>query len=215
MDVAVVIPSFNEEKTIGSVLAKMDPVWDVIVIDDGSQDNTAEVAKVAGAQVVRHDRNCGYDAALTTGLNFARKVGYRVAVTIDADGQIPVEIVKVVVNQIDAGADLVLGKRQSQARWAEQIFSGYARYRYGVADILCGLKAYRLSGFGFLPEFSMHCSIGTAVALAGLQKGLRWVEVDVPIRLRTDSSRFGSGLRANWKILKGAWEALLVDLRRS
>ena len=215
MDVVVVVPSFNEEKTIGSVMAKMDPAWDVIVIDDGSHDDTARVATAAGAQVVRHDRNRGYDAALATGLNCARKAGYRVAVTIDADGQIPVEIVKDAVEQINSGADLVLGKRQRQARWAERIFSSYARYRYGVADILCGLKAYRLNCFGFLSEFTMHCSIGTAVALAGLQKGLRWTEVDVPIRLRTDSSRFGSGLRANWKILKGAWEAVLVDLRKS
>jgi len=78
-----------------------------------------------------------------------------------------------------------------------------------------GLKAYRLACFSFLSGFSMNCFIGTAVALAGLREGLRWAEVDVPICRQNDSSRFGSGLRANLKILKGAWATILVDLRKS
>ncbi|MGD9850226.1 MAG: glycosyltransferase family 2 protein [Nitrospirales bacterium] len=215
MDVAVVIPSYNEENTLGMVIAKMEPEWDVIVVDDGSKDDTVGVAQGVGALVLRHDCNLGYDAALETGLNYARNAGYRMAVTIDADGQIPVEIIKDAVKRVDEGADLVLGRRRQQARWAERIYSGYARYRYGVRDILCGLKAYRLACFEGLPRFSMNCSIGTAVALVGLRMGLHWVEVDVPVRHRIDTSRFGSGFRANWKILKGGWREVLVDLRSS
>lgn len=208
------IPAFNEEKTLDLVIAKMDSAWDIIVVDDGSIDDTAGVAHSAGAQVVRHDRNQGYDAALASGLNFVRKAGYRIAVTIDADGQIPADVVKLAVERIDGGADMVLGRRAQAARWAERIFAAYGRYRYGVADILCGMKAYRLACFKSIAHFSMNGSIGTALALTGLRMGLHWVEVDVPIRDRRDGSRFGSGLRANWRILQGMWAAMLTDFRR-
>ena len=215
MDVVVVIPAFNEEGTLGSVIAAMDSSWDIVVIDDGSRDNTARIAQAGGALVVRHDGNRGYDWALKTGLDYARDAGYRIAITIDADGQISADLVKIALMRMEEGADLVLGRRSFQARWAERIFSAYARYRYGVSDILCGLKAYRLTCFEFLSEFSMNNSIGTAVALAGLRQGLHWAEIEVPIRLRKDSSRFGSGLWGNWKILKGMWNAILFDFGRS
>ena len=212
MNVAVIIPAFNEEKTLGAVLTTMDSAWGVIVVDDGSSDDTVRVAEAAGAQVVLHHGNRGYDAALQTGLDVARNENYHVAVTIDADGQIPTNVVKLALQRMDEGVDLVLGKRSRKARWAESLYSAYAWYRYGVTDILCGLKAYRLSSFQFLPDFSMNRSIGTAVALAGLRVGVRWGEVDVPIRVRNDSSRFGSGLNANWRILKGAYDSILADL---
>jgi len=87
-DVIVVIPAYNEELVIGSVVLKVCRIVDrVIVVDDGSQDNTADVARLAGAEVIRIDENMGKAHALLLGLKRARELGCRVAVTFDGDGQ--------------------------------------------------------------------------------------------------------------------------------
>src|SRR5262245_62909631 len=90
--VAVVLPAFNEAKAIGNVLANipasigpMDVT--VVVVDDGSTDHTAEIARRHGAQVIRHLTNLGAGAATVTGMQAAKVLDADVTVTIDADGQ--------------------------------------------------------------------------------------------------------------------------------
>ena len=85
-DITAILPAFNEEVSIGSVVLRARQYADrVIVVDDGSADHTAEVAALAGAEVLRHARNQGKGAALRTG--FASLNGDAVIVTIDTDGQ--------------------------------------------------------------------------------------------------------------------------------
>ena len=211
---AVIIPALNEESSLRGVIEALDAAWDVVVVDDGSTDATADVARTTGAHVLRHEHNRGYDCALTSGLEYARRQGYGCAVTIDADGQIPPQLVGHVLARLASGeVDLVLGRRQHKARWSESVYSNYTRCRYGVADILCGLKGYRLAAFHALPDLNMRDSIGTALALSGLRAGLRWEEVAVPTRARIGPSRFGAGLRSNLRILRAMMRAVAKDLR--
>lgn len=210
---AVVIPALNEETSLPGVIEALDESCDVVVVDDGSTDATAAVARAAGAHVLRHDRNRGYDCALTSGLEYARRQGYGCAVTIDADGQIPPQLVMRVLTRLASGEiDLVLGRRERKARWSESLYSAYTCRRYGVADILCGLKGYRLAAFHALPDLNMRDSIGTAVALAGLRAGLHWEEVAVPTRPRIGASRFGAGMRSNLRILRAMLHTVGADL---
>lgn len=111
--VIVVTPAYNEEKTIcWVVLQSLKTVNAVIVIDDGSTDSTAEIAKKCGAIVIRHKNNLGKGAALRTGFNEALKRKATIVVTLDADGQHdPREISKVIQPIIDNKADIVIGSR--------------------------------------------------------------------------------------------------------
>ena len=113
MKIIVVIPAYNEAKVIYSVVnAVKDQVDEVIVVDDGSSDNTAEVATNAGAKVARHFLNRGQGAALQTGINFALKSGADIIVTFDADGQhVAKEIEQVVKPLLLGEVDVVLGSR--------------------------------------------------------------------------------------------------------
>ncbi len=108
-----VIPAYNEELVIGSVVLRTKQYADrVIVIDDGSADRTAEVAKLAGADVIRLDYNTGKAYALLLGLRRARETGCSVAVMLDADGQHEPSEIQRVSGLVRIGkADLVIGSR--------------------------------------------------------------------------------------------------------
>ena len=108
-----VLPAYNEELVIGSVVLRTRQYVDrVIVVDDGSADRTAEVARLAGADVIRLDHNTGKAYALLLGLSHARKTGCRVAVMLDADGQHDPNEIQRVAGLVSIGkADLVIGSR--------------------------------------------------------------------------------------------------------
>ena len=111
---ALVIPAYRAAATVGDVVARARraaPEARCYVVDDGSNDATQEAARAAGAVVLTHERNLGKGAALATGIAQALEDGADIIVTLDADGQHPPEEIPKLVDQIDQGADLVLGAR--------------------------------------------------------------------------------------------------------
>ncbi|MDP9193465.1 MAG: glycosyltransferase family 2 protein [Acidobacteriota bacterium] len=111
--IAVIIPALNAERTLGQVVAdaraQLEPV---LVIDDGSRDATGDVARDAGATVIRHDVNRGKGGALKTGFRWAMEHGFDGVITLDADGQhLAAEIPKFVRERERSGADLIIGGR--------------------------------------------------------------------------------------------------------
>jgi len=113
MKVIAIIPAFNEERTIEAVISKLKQyVDDVIVIDDGSRDQTSQVALQNGAKVYCHVINRGLGGALGTGLKAALLNGADVIVTLDADEQHdPAEIPKLIKPIIEGEVDAVIGSR--------------------------------------------------------------------------------------------------------
>ena len=85
--VALVIPALNEEKTIYEVVKESLKFGLVVVVDDGSVDQTAKFAELGGAVVVSHEKNKGYDSALNSGFIKAESLGCEYIITLDADGQ--------------------------------------------------------------------------------------------------------------------------------
>lgn len=116
--IMVIIPAYNEEKSVGEVIGKM-PVFNhqdfeltVVVIDDGSVDNTAEVARKAGAIVLFHPENRGMGASVKTGLQYALEHQADIAVSIDADLQFdPAEIPQLIAPILKNEADFTAGDR--------------------------------------------------------------------------------------------------------
>lgn len=135
--IAAILPAFNEEVSIGSMVLRTKLYADrVIVIDDGSRDHTAEVAQLAGAEVIRHPSNMGKGAALKTG--FKALNGESIIVTIDADSQHdPSEIPKIVEPILKGEADLVNGSRYINGNKKDTPF--YRRIGQLVLDHACRL----------------------------------------------------------------------------
>lgn len=113
-DAWIIVPAFNEAQVIADVIADLRQVFDhVVCVDDGSKDDTADIAWRAGAHVVRHPVNLGQGAAIQTGVEYARRQpGAAVFVTFDADGQHRVKDVLVMIERLGKGdVDIVIGTR--------------------------------------------------------------------------------------------------------
>ena len=208
INVAVVIPAMNEAEDIVDVVAGVALFCMPIVVDDGSNDNTAMLAELAGAFVVKHAVNLGYDAALESGLFKAIELGFEFAITLDADGQHLPETLLSFNAELVAGADLVVGTREHYQRYSEALFSVVGKFLWGIKDPLCGMKGYKLSHLEKFGHFDSYKSIGTEFALFCARSGLDIRNVPITTKSRSGPSRFGSGLRPNLKILR----ALILGL---
>ena len=112
-DVLVIVPAFNEQESIGAVLRTLrDNNYEVLVVDDGSLDNTRSIAQEAGVDVLTLPFNLGVGGALRAGFKFAVRNQYRAVVQVDADGQHDAsQIVSLIETANESGAHLVLGSR--------------------------------------------------------------------------------------------------------
>lgn len=111
MKVAIVVPAFNEERTIGDIVKRAKRYGKVIVIDDASIDSTSKIARRSGALVIKHKKNRGLGASLRDGFAKTLSMKFDVVITLDADGQHVPEEVPVLLKKIKEGYDFVLGKR--------------------------------------------------------------------------------------------------------
>lgn len=117
--VALIIPAYNEEQAIGGVISGLHAVfrdssfaYEIIVVDDGSNDTTAQRARQSEAFVIQHILNTGSGGATATGLSYAYAQGFDIAVTSDADGQHdPQDVLDGVTRILGSGVDLLLGSR--------------------------------------------------------------------------------------------------------
>lgn len=213
-DIAAVIPALNEEATIGEVVEEVRRYVDnVVVVNDGSSDQTASIAREAGATVITHNKNLGYDRSIEHGFEDAIKNGATVVITFDADGQHIADDIPSILEPIQAGtADVVVGRRPTRSRVSEQFFALYASYRLGISDPLCGFKAYTAEVYRDIGHFDEHKTIGTQLTFEARKMGYAIEEVNVSIADRVDDPRFGQQLEANMKILAGLCRLIIFDL---
>jgi glycosyltransferase involved in cell wall biosynthesis len=215
MKVIVIIPAFNEGKTIGRVIQDLKHVVnEVIVVDDASTDDTRTVAQQAGAIVLHHERNAGYDISLNDGFQLATQRGADILMTFDADGEHDAQDVPAILKPIEDGtADMVIGQRPSLTHFSEKLFAQYTWRRFGIKDPLCGFKAYHRRVYDAVGFFDSFHSIGTELMIRGIRQGFRATYVPIRIHQRVhDSSRFyKKRFRANLKVL-GAWWRGMVQI---
>ena len=126
-DTLVFIPAWNEEENLPAVLEELDaelPDADVLVLDDGSSDRTAQVARDHGAQVLRFEHNRGLRAVIAAGYNHAAREGYAYCGRVDADGQHPASELRRLLERVKSeGCDVAVGSRFVAG-------DGYEPYRY-------------------------------------------------------------------------------------
>jgi len=220
MTVGVVIPALNEEEAIGPVVSAVPRqiVKEIIVVDNGSSDRTSQVARGAGARVVREERR-GYGAACARG---AASLGPAVDVVVFLDGdgsQDPAEMGNLLVSLESEAADLVLGARQRgaaahpmHARVGNWVVTTLLRWRYGLR--LSDIPPFRAIRRSLLAELRMReMTYGWPVEMVVrvARRGRRIVEVPVTHRPRLGGQSKVAG--TFWGSLKAGYAFLTVALR--
>lgn len=205
--VVAAIPAFNEEKTIGSIVLEAGHYTDeVVVVDDGSTDNTAWIAGRGGAKVVRHKRNKGYGGAVRTCFQYARDNGADVLVILDGDGQHrPDSIPRVIKAVIEGQADVCIGSRFLRPGSARRV-PGYRRFGIGlltkltnlgsrrgndVSDAQSGFRAYSREAIDSIDPKELDMGASAEILWDANRGNLRVVEVPIEVDYDVEGSTKG------------------------
>ncbi len=189
-----IIPAYQAARTVAEVVRATVSLWPepsaVFVIDDGSTDGTGELARAAGATVLTHPNNRGKGAALRTGMTYAARRGFDVAVTLDADAQHPpAEAHRIAFADPDPRA-LVLGIRdlvRAGAPRPNQMSNRISNYFLSLfsgrplADTQCGLRRYPLQTTLSLGARDDGYAFEAEIILRSIAAGVRIVEVPMDV----------------------------------
>jgi len=217
----VILPALNEEAALTGVLKELArdcPELDVLVVDDGSTDGTADVARTEGVPVAVLPFNLGVGGALQTGFRYAVAHGYRRAIQFDADGQHDPSQVPALLAALDDGADLVIGSRfaapeqgaeydvgrlrggaMAVLRVAVRILSGRS-----FSDTSSGFRAFSAPLLDFYAASYPNEYLGDTVEalLMACQAGYTVVEVPVTMRVRAAGTPSTQNLRLIYHYLR-------------
>lgn len=214
--VCVLIPAFNEENHIEAIVRDvLAHVRDVVVIDDGSKDHTAELAAAVGARVIKHATNRGKGAALETGFEFARRNNFEVLITMDADGQhLPSEVPKFIEAYQRTHIPVLIGSRMADlhampfVRRETNVFMSWLLGRVmgqHVPDTQCGFRLYRCDILPVAATGAQRFAAESEILLNFAQRGIR---IDA-VRISTVYGGGGSHVRAipdTWRFFRMLWK---------
>ncbi|MGI6129519.1 MAG: glycosyltransferase family 2 protein [bacterium] len=190
-DIVAVIPCYNEQETIKTVVSKaFKYVPQVIVVDDGSNDQTAKEAQMAGAIVLAHPYNQGKGAAIKTAFLHLRTLGCIAAVLLDGDGQHdPAEIPRVLAPVLSGDADIVVGSRFIEGsyliplhRRISQIVLNVVTYigsHVWVSDSQSGFRSFSRYAIGIMEFQGKGFSIESEMQFIAARHGLKIKEVPI------------------------------------
>ena len=199
--VVACIPAFNEEANIAKVVLTVERFVDrVLVCNDGSTDMTGVIAEALGAEVIRHETNLGYGAALQSLFEEARKRGVDVAVTLDADGQHdPSEIPKLLKRLSLGDVDIVIGSRFLEGGGSEvpegrkagiKVLSGLvSNGEVRITDAQSGFRAYNRHALETLKLSELGMGLSTEILVKAGNHGLKIAEVPISVSYDEDSAK--------------------------
>jgi glycosyltransferase involved in cell wall biosynthesis len=214
-----IVPALNEENTVPRVIDELrafDPGLDVVVVDDGSTDRTAEVAAARGARVLRLPFNLGIGGAVQTGFRFAFENGYDLAVRVDGDGQHdPSQLPRILEPVLRGEADIAVG-----SRFADRNGDGYRSSRsrrigirilawvvsriagQRVTDTTSGFQALNRNGIALFARDYPHDYPEVEATVMVFRHRLRLVEVPVSMRERAGGRSSITALRSIYYMVK-------------
>jgi glycosyltransferase involved in cell wall biosynthesis len=228
--VLVIVPAWNEEASVAATVLEIRekaPDVDILVVDDGSADRTAERAEAAGARVARLPFNLGVGGAMRTGYRYAQREGYDVAVQIDADGQHDPAFLPRLIARLDQ-ADIVIGARFAHAgdtyrargprRWAmvllAWVLSRVARTR--LTDVTSGFRVADRRAIGIFAAHYPAEYLGDTVEslVIAVRTGCRVVQEPVDMRVRAAGQASQSPVRAAVYLVRAIAALALALVRR-
>ncbi len=214
MAITTVVPAYNEEEALASVVEEyLEYSDEVVIVDDGSSDRTPEIAdelaeKHADVVAVHHETNQGKAHALRTGVEAATG---DILVFTDADKTYPAENIPAMVEKLEGGADLVLGNRMAEGktnipafnRFGNRVFSFLVSFVGGttVRDAQTGLRAMRTEDFDDIDTAAESLEFETKTTVRAAKLGYRIEEVPIVYRERVGEAKL-QPLRDGWRMFR-------------
>jgi len=190
MRIGILLPAYNEEKNIERVLKDVLKYFDkrdVLVVDDGSQDKTAEIAERIGVNVLRHEVNQGKAGAIKTGISYFKARNYDAVVVFDADGQFKAKDAKKMSDIVEY-ADVVFGMRDfSKVPFRHRLANAIWRFffnllfRTKLRDTNCGIYAFSRKAMEEITEFGKGYELEIKILAQAVRKKLRIIQVPVDV----------------------------------
>ncbi|MDP8259273.1 MAG: glycosyltransferase family 2 protein [Candidatus Aadella gelida] len=215
----VIMPSYNEARTIGTIVRKIAGMGvSVLVIDDGSSDNTERVALDAGAMVMRNRKNFGKGFSVREGIKYVlKKTTFEWMIIMDADGQHPTEDIPVLIDATKGDwkePDIVIGNRMKNAksmpliryltnRFMSWVVSGICRQH--IPDTQCGYRIIKISSLAKLELTSKKYDIDSEMLMEASAKGMMIKSVPVQTIYGEETSKIRplrDALKFLWLILR-------------
>jgi|TARA_Y100000294_G_scaffold176143_1_gene197813 GT2 family glycosyltransferase len=210
-EIVILIPCFNEEKTIIKICKKAKKFGKVFIIDDKSTDNTKILLKKEKIYFLSNKENLGYENSLIKGFrhifkNF-KKTKY--ILTMDADGELPVKNIPKIINMIKRKKyDLIVGKRSNFNRFSENLLDKIFRSKFGLKDPISGFKLYKLKSLKKIINRISYNMFLVDILINFHKLNLSMVNVGIITKKRLDNPRVGNSSTSNLKILKIAYKIL-------
>jgi hypothetical protein len=230
MNPLILIPAFNESARIAGVIEgvrEVCPEFDILVVNDGSRDDTAGQARVAGATVVSHPFNLGYGVAIQTGYKYAWRHGYEALVQIDGDGQHdPTYIPQLLAPVLAGEADFALGSRflgieSYEPSLARRVGMGFFRTLISrlvaqrITDTTSGYQAFNRQVIGYFTSEVFPCDYPDADMLLTLHRaGFRIKEVPVRMYANASGKSMHAGLKPLYYMFKMMLSIFVTLLRK-
>lgn len=228
--VLIVVPAYNEEDAVASVIAEIRkalPNAVTLVVDDGSRDRTAAVARAAGARVVRMPFNVGIGTAVQTGFKVAADEGFDVAVQVDGDGQHPAQEVRVLLKALlETDANYVIGSRFTSTgtyrpplarRGGIVVFAKLVSFltRQTVTDTTSGLRAADRRTVRLFADHYPHDYPEVEAIILAHRGSLRITEVAVDMRHRDSGRSSITPIRSLYYMVKVTLAVLVQFMGRN
>ena len=203
---AIIIPVFNEEKTIGNVLKKIKNKGSVFVIDDNSTDNSHDIISKYEVNLIKNHSNIGYSKTIQRGIKIVKRNGYKYAITFDSDGEHNIEDIEKITLLLKNNYSLVVGSRNKKNRNIEIFASILTNFFIGIKDPFCGLKGYDLSKITFQnPYLQLEMEdTNTYLMIFYIKKNLSFFNLNINVKRtsKRKNSRFGDGFFSEVKLVK-------------
>ncbi len=216
MKIYIVIPAHNEEHTVSKIIKEAKKYGKVVLVNDGSKDNTSSISKKAGAIVLDHKKNMGYGKALYDGIKFSIKDNADFIITLDSDGQHNPEDIPKFIEALENDNDVVIGSRflggkqwgSRKRMFALKLLSLQLRIFSGLklTDAQSGFRGYNSKVFKDIQLTDFGMGLSVELPIKAKKKGFSFIEVPIEIKrphqIKTFFSVMHQGIGVGYAILR-------------
>ena len=209
-EIGILIPAHNEEKNIKNVIDEFQKYGKIFIKDDKSKKKTAKICKKKKVKLIKNYTQIGYDASLRKGIEFifSNEKKIKIVITADADGQHISKYIKKFL-KVSKKYYCVIGTRNYFNRISEHIISFFSILLFNIKDPICGMKLYNIKKMKnknlIFKTKNDYCGM---FFFKGYEKK-NVTNVEIKVRRKNKTSSYGSGIHANYSILKSFISSIL------